>query len=136
MSTQAASPAYLQLIRRFPLRPIRSVEELDRAIAVVDSLVARMEQLTADERDYLEVLADLVEKFEAETYPEPKVPPHVMLAELIEIRGTTQTEVARETRISQSVMSEIVSGKRPMGRKTIETLARYFRVDPGLFFAE
>ena len=32
---------YLELIHRFPLRPIRSDAELDRAIEVIDSLVDR-----------------------------------------------------------------------------------------------
>jgi transcriptional regulator with XRE-family HTH domain len=72
---------------------------------------------------------------ESETYPEPDVPPYVMLRELIAVRGATQAEVARETRIGESVLSEILRGKRKMGRKTIGTLAGYFRVDPGLFLA-
>ena len=47
----------------------------------------------------------------------------------------TQAAVARGSRISESALSEILAGRRPMGRKTIETLARYFHVDPGLFLA-
>ena len=34
MPVTAVSPQYLKLIRRFPLRPIRSDEELERAIVV------------------------------------------------------------------------------------------------------
>ncbi len=68
MATHVVSPAYLKLIRKFPLRPIRSEEVLDRAIAMVDALGSRIKDLTADERDYLDVLADLVEKYETEHY--------------------------------------------------------------------
>jgi hypothetical protein len=39
------------------------------------------------------------------------------------------------TRIGEPALSEILAGKRPMGRKTIEALARFFRVEPGLFLA-
>ena len=39
MAVASVSPLYLKLIRKFPLRPIRTEEELDRAIVVVDSLV-------------------------------------------------------------------------------------------------
>jgi HTH-type transcriptional regulator / antitoxin HigA len=136
MATSTVSPLYLKLIRRFPLRPIRTEEELDRAIAMVDSLVVRMDDLTKDEQDYLDVLSDLVEKYESEIYPDPNVPPNVMLRELIALRGVTQTDVACDTGIAESVLSEILRGKRKMGRKTIETFARYFHVEPGVFFTE
>ena len=136
MATQVTFPAYLKLIRRFPLRPIRSDEELDRAIAMVDALGARIKDLTPDERDYLDVLADLVEKYETERYPEPEVDPIAMIRELIAARGITQADVARETGIAESMLSEILKGKRPMGRKTIETLSRFFHVDPGVFFPD
>jgi transcriptional regulator with XRE-family HTH domain len=58
-----------------------------------------------------------------------------MLRCLIENRGMTQVAVAQGSAISESALSEILAGLRPMGRKTIETLARYFRVGPGLFLA-
>ena len=135
MAMASVSPLYLKLIREFPLRPIHTEEELDQAIAVVDSLVVRMDELAPEEHDYLDILSDIVEKYESEIYPEPDVPPHVMLRELIAFRGATQADVARETGIGESVLSELLRGKRKMGRKTIETLARYFQVDPGLFFA-
>ena len=112
MATQVAPPAYLKLIRRYPLRPIRSDEELDRAIAMVDALGSRIKDLTPDERDYLDVLADLVEKYETERYPEPEVDPLAMIRELIAARGITQADVARETGIAESMLSEILKGKR------------------------
>jgi HTH-type transcriptional regulator/antitoxin HigA len=134
MAVATVSPLYLKLIRKFPLRPIRTERELDRAIAVIDALVVRMSHLAPAERDYLDILSDIVEKYESEIYPEPDVPPHVMLRELITLRGATQVEVAHATGIRESVLSELLRGKRAMGRKTIETLARYLHVDPGLFF--
>ena len=135
MAVASVSPLYLKLIRKFPLHPIRTEKELERAIAVVDSLVVRMDELALEEQDYLEILSDVVEKYESEIYPEPVVPAHVMLRELIAFRGATQAEVARATGIGESVLSELVRGKRTMGRKTLVTLARYFKVDPGLFLA-
>ena len=47
---------YLGLVRRFPLRPIRSDGELDEAVAVVNSLLSRP-RLAPGESDYLEVLS-------------------------------------------------------------------------------
>ena len=54
--------------RAFPLRLIRSEVELDRAIAVIDSLIAR-EDLDLEQEDYLDVLGDLVHKYKAEHNP-------------------------------------------------------------------
>src|SRR5438046_400745 len=107
---------YLELVRQFPLRPIRSDAELDRAIAVVNSLVDR-EELTTDEDDYLEVLGDLVEKYETEHHPIPPVSDADMLRHLIEARGTTQAAVAAETGIAVSTVSEILAGKRGLNRR-------------------
>jgi hypothetical protein len=46
------SDRYFDLVREFPLRPIRSDRELDRAIAVIDWLLARG-RLASDEADFL-----------------------------------------------------------------------------------
>ncbi len=56
-----------------------------------------------------------------------------MLQHLIEARGVTQAEVASGTGIAESALSEMLAGKRNMGRKTIQDPERSFRVDPGLF---
>src|SRR3954452_12220426 len=90
---------YLELIRRFPLRPLRTDEELGQAVAIVDSLVDR-EQLDADEEDYLQVLGTLVEQYEDEHHPLPPVSDADMLRYLIESRGVTQAKVAQGTGIA------------------------------------
>src|SRR4051812_30091811 len=63
-----AGPRYLALVRRCPLLPIRSEAELDRAIARLDALSDRG-RLAPDEREYLLVLAALVERYEDEHDP-------------------------------------------------------------------
>ncbi len=59
---------YLDLARAFPLRPIRSAEEHDRAIATLDALDDRRGQLRLEEHDYFLVLALLVERYEDVIY--------------------------------------------------------------------
>jgi hypothetical protein len=60
------SPLYLRLIRKFAVRPICSEEEIDHAIAVVDSLLIRMDELAPEEPVYLAILSNIVEKYESE----------------------------------------------------------------------
>jgi HTH-type transcriptional regulator/antitoxin HigA len=66
---EPAGDPYLDLVRAFPLRPIRSAEEHDRAIATIDALSDRRPELRPEEHDYLIVLALLIERYEEDLYP-------------------------------------------------------------------
>jgi HTH-type transcriptional regulator / antitoxin HigA len=123
---------YLELIRRFPLRPLRSDADLDAAIVVVDSLIDQA-QLSAPEQDYLDVLSDLVEAYENEAVPMRQVSDAEMLRFLIDQRESAQVEVARQTGIAESTISEVLAGKRKLNRSQIGKLARHFHVEPGVF---
>ena len=131
---RVAGDRYLELVCQVPLRPIRSEAELDSAIAMIDALLD-LDNRSGDEEDYLDVLSDLVEKYEDENDPVPTVASADMLRFLIDNRATTQTEVATETGIAESTISEILAGKREMNRKHIEALARHFRVNPAVFMS-
>jgi HTH-type transcriptional regulator/antitoxin HigA len=127
---------YLELVRRFPLRPLRTDADLDAAVAVIDSLVDQAD-LSAPEQDYLEVLGDLVEAYEEEAVLMKAVSDADMLRFLIEAKGVTQAQAAKEAGIAESTISEVLAGKRKLNRTQIGKLARYFRVGPGAFaFAE
>ncbi len=123
---------YLELVQDVLFRPIRSEQELDRAIAMIDSLIDK-DVLTPDEDDYLDVLSDLVEKYETEAHPIPPVSDAEMLRHLIDTRETSQSEVSSATNVAESTISEILKGKRKLTRKHIESSARFFRVNPVVF---
>ncbi len=127
-----ARDRYLDLVREFPLRPIRSDEELDRAVRMVESLLDRRD-LVPEEEDYLEVLGDLVERYESAAHPMPPLSDAEMLRHLLDAKGEAQTEVAAATGIADSTISEILKGKRSLNRNHIGKLARYFNVSPDVF---
>jgi antitoxin component HigA of HigAB toxin-antitoxin module len=58
------------LVRAFPLRPIRSDDDHVRAIAAIDALADRRDEWGTDEDDYFLVLALLIERYEDEIYEE------------------------------------------------------------------
>lgn len=127
---------YLELVRRFPLRPLRSDADLDAAITVIDSLIDQ-DDLSPPEQDYLDVLSDLVEAYEDEHVPIAPVGDADMLRFLIGSKGVTQTQTAAGAGIAESTISEVLAGKRKLNRGQIGKLARYFHVEPGAFvFAE
>jgi HTH-type transcriptional regulator/antitoxin HigA len=125
---------YLKLVRRFPLRPLRSDADLDTAIAVIDELLDRP-ALQAPERDYLDVLGDLVEAYEAEFVRVRPVGDAELLRFLLEHKGVTQAEAASGSGIAESTISEVLAGKRKLNRGQIGKLARYFHVEPGVFLS-
>ena len=126
------SEKYLDLIRSFPLRPIKSEAELDKAAAVMHELVDAA-RLTAPEADYLVILGNLIEEYEKKNHPIEVLPAHEMLAASIEAKGVTQTEVARATGIPISTISELLSQKRDFNKSHIEKLCAYFGLGPSAF---
>lgn len=127
-----AGERFQELNREFPLRPIRSDAELEQAIAMIDGLIDR-DRLSPDEDDYLEVLSNLVGKYEDEHHPLPAVSDAGMLRYLIESRAVTQATVAAETGIAESTISEVLACKRGLNRKHIAALSRFFHVSPAVF---
>ncbi len=131
----ARPPAsYLALIRRFPLRPIVSEAELDRATGLLNCLLDR-DDLDQAETDYREVLGDLVERYENDHHPiaTADLSDAEMLAHLIEAKGVTQAAAARAAGIAESTVSEVLAGKRQLTRAQIDKLAGYFHVSPAVF---
>ena len=123
---------YLDLIRRFPLRPLRSDSELDSAIEVIDSLID-LDKLSAPERDYLDVLSDLVKDYEEEAVAIKSVSDSEMIRFLIEAKQVTQSQVAAGTGIAESTVSAVLAGKRKLNRNHIGKLAKYFHVSTAVF---
>jgi HTH-type transcriptional regulator/antitoxin HigA len=125
---------YLDLVRQFPLRPLRTDADLDAAVTIIDSLIDQS-QFTAPERDYLDVLSDLVETYEAEAIPMRPVGDAELLRFLIEQKGVTQSGTATGAGIAESTVSEVLAGKRKLNRTQIAKLARFFYIEPGAFLS-
>jgi HTH-type transcriptional regulator/antitoxin HigA len=99
---------------------------------MIDSLLGQR-PLSRDAQDYLDVLSDLVERYEEEHHPMPALSDSAMLRQLIEVRGIRQIELARATGIANSTISAVLNGSRKLNRRHIGALAEYFHVDPGVF---
>jgi HTH-type transcriptional regulator/antitoxin HigA len=126
------SDHYFELIRRFPLRRLQSDQDLMTAIAMIDSLISRGD-LEAGEQDYLDILTDTVEKYEADEHPMPAVSDADMLRLLLEDRDMTQSALAKAIQVADSVISEVLRGKRELTRKQVARTAKYFGVSVTAF---
>ena len=86
---------YQSLLLDFVPRPIRTEGEYRRTMRQIDRLM-KTEKLSRAEGQLLELLATLAEQYESNEYPTPKVSQAELLSHLIDARGLTQAEVARE----------------------------------------
>ncbi|NUQ35348.1 MAG: helix-turn-helix domain-containing protein [Planctomycetaceae bacterium] len=125
---------YFELVRQFPLRHLRNDKDLDVATEIMNSLIVK-DRLSREEQDYLDVLSDLIERYEDEHHPIPNLEPREFLSESIKSKGITQTELAKATGISAAVISNILAGRRDMTLEHIQAFARYFHYSPECFMA-
>ncbi len=127
-----AGNEYRVLRRQISLGVIRSKAEYDRAVAALDAIV---DAIGEDEKhplaDLAEALSVFIEAYDKAHYPTPVPAPREMLHFLMEQNGLTQSDLPEIG--SQGVVSEILSGKRSLNVRQISSLARRFRVAPGVF---
>lgn len=130
----ASEQNYDKLLQAMQPRPIRTKNALADAYRKIDQLMSK--DRTPAESDMLELLSDLVERYESETHPTPHVPPAAMLAHLMEERGLTNAAVARDTEIPRSTFTDILSGRRSISKGNVTRLASYFNVPPSFFLED
>jgi HTH-type transcriptional regulator/antitoxin HigA len=137
MSTTSLSQPdrqYLNLVRRFPLRPIRGKRHLAEAMKIAGHLATYDEgALARGEQDYLDALTVLIEDYQRRLAADlPRVTPLAMLKHLMEERGMNISDLGRVIG-SQSNASLILSGQRSISKRVMQRLGQYFAVDPGAF---
>jgi len=130
MSTALANPT--EMIRRGAPRLIHSDEELEEYTQALFALTAKPDP-TPEEEAAIELMTLLVERYEQERYPIPAAEPADVLRFLLEHSGLSQRDIALELG-SESTVSLVLSGKRPLNRNHIARLSRRFNVSPAVFF--
>lgn len=123
-----ARDSYLNCILEFPLTTIVSDAHLAAAQKIIDRLLA-VGKLDRGQEAYLDALSNLTASYEDEHVQIGPASDADMLRHLLDAKGVTQAELHRETGISKSSLSEVLSGKKPLSRQMIRRLAEYFGVD-------
>lgn len=124
---------YGRLLARALPAVIKSEEENNRILAIIEDLMAKSEaSLTPEEDALLDLLVDLVHDFEEKQYPLPPSPPHQMVAFLLEQRGLKPSALWPVLG-SKGRVSEILSGKRAISKVQAKKLAAFFHVGVELF---
>ena len=111
---------------------IESEAELERAEEIINGLLSKGENLSPEEEKLLDLVSDLVEKYEDEHYPFPEVAPNEILKFLMEENGYKQSDL-RHVFGSSGIASEVVNGKRSISKAQAKKLAEFFKVSVELF---
>lgn len=119
---------YAELCSYFPLRPIRTEAENEAAMAVADSLLARVKSLSLAEKDYLDMLAEIIHKYEADAFAsdDVNISANDLIRSLIDAQGIKQVNLAKELEISPARLSDFLNGRRKLSIKMARKLCQRF----------
>ncbi len=120
--TVGAKAQYAQLLTEFVPVAIESEAENTRALKVIAGLMD-VERLSTAQKSLLKLLTVLVENFEQRRYSLGESTPLETLNELVRARGMQP----------KGVVSEVLNGKREIGKQAAKKLGALFSVPPGVF---
>src|SRR3954464_2153942 len=126
--------SYVELVKRFPVRRIRTDAERAEAAGIIRELGMRGDpRLDAGEIDYIEALGCFIADFERENRTRRKESsPLDLLKSLLEENGLRPIDLGRIIgSVSNATM--ILQGKRELSKEHIRKLSERFNVSPGLF---
>lgn len=132
MATVLANPA--KMIERGAPHVIHSEEQLEAYTKALYRLTAEPHPTPAQAKA-IELLTLLIERYEEEHYTVPKVSPVDVLRFLIKQHGLKQRDLAADLG-GESVVSEVLAGKRKLNAAHMEQLSKRFHVSPAVFFPE
>jgi HTH-type transcriptional regulator/antitoxin HigA len=126
------SDKYTKLLIQYQPKLIRTEEENERALAIVEELMHRPNR-SLEENELYELLITLIEKFEREFYsPGEASTPHSMLLFLMEQQDIKQEDLVGVIG-SEEVIAEVIKGEREMTQEQAKAMGKFFKVEPSLF---
>jgi len=130
MATLLANPA--KMIERGAPHLIRSEQQLEAYTKALYRLTAEA-QPTPAQIEAIELLTVLIERYEEKRFALPDASPADVLRFLLSQHVLKQRDIAAELG-GESVVSEVLSGRRRLNASHIEQLSKRFHVSPAVFF--
>ena len=114
------------------LRPIRTDEEYDRTVSLMNYLL----DMVGDQEDHalsglLDLVGELVADYDTNHFTIEVSEPKEVLRYLIELRSLKQGDLAEI--VPQSNLSAILAGKRKISATLAGKLAKFFNISPAVF---
>ena len=92
----------------------------------------RRGHLSAEEKSYAELLTVLIDAYEEEQYPIRAASPLEVLTELMSANNLRQKDLV-DVFGTESVVSEVLNGRRSFAKTHIQKLSERFNVSPEMF---
>jgi HTH-type transcriptional regulator / antitoxin HigA len=127
----ASTATYVKLVAKTPPRIVRTEEQNENYIQVLEGLLSR--KMTKEESEFADLLTLLIEDFEEKHYALPKASPTEVIVFLMDQHGLKQKDLT-EMFGTPSIVSEVLSGKRDLNKDHITKLSKRFHVSPEVFF--
>lgn len=123
---------YAELVALHMPRPLHDRVAYDNTVEVIDALAGH--KLNADQEDYLELLGQLVETYEAgHLTPYPRSTGIDALKFLLSENQLTGDDLAKLLSVDRSTAYKIIKGTRNLTTEHIRSLCERFSVSPELF---
>jgi HTH-type transcriptional regulator/antitoxin HigA len=110
---------------------VRTKAEYHRLLGAAKLLMDTPEAISEEEGRLLELLSIAIEEYEDRVHSLPKAEPHIMLRHLLEENDMKPSALWEA--LPKSRVSEILSGKRSIGKAQAKHLAELFRVPVEVF---
>ncbi|MHB8483714.1 MAG: helix-turn-helix domain-containing protein [Nitrospiria bacterium] len=127
-----AGKEYKKLRHLIPIGVLRSEEDYDKAVRVLDAI---LDEIGKDEShlltDLAETLSFFIEAYDKNHFQIPKSNPKKILRYLMNEHGLKQSDLPEIG--SQGVVSEVLGGKRDLNARQISKLVKRFHVPADLF---
>lgn len=130
-TTEIKNSVYAKLLAKSLPRPIRTEAEHERATEMLLELDER-DDLSPEEEALAEVLALLIEDYEEKYHPLPRVSPNESLKALMHERGPKHKDIWPVLG-NKGAATEVLSGRRSIGKSQARRLAEFFQVPVDLF---
>jgi HTH-type transcriptional regulator / antitoxin HigA len=131
MATVLANP--VKMIEQGAPHLIRTQDQLEAYTKALFALTS-LENPTPSEVEAIELLTLLIERYEEDRFALPQASPSEVLRFLLDRHGLKQRDIAEELG-GESVVSEVLSGRRKLNAMHIERLSARFHVSPAVFFS-
>jgi HTH-type transcriptional regulator/antitoxin HigA len=128
----AAAIDYGTLLSKTMPEVVRDEEQNMVYIGQLEELTSR-ETVTGPESKLIELLTVLIENFEAKHYPVRGSGPLDVIRNLMEENHLRQKDLV-DVFGTESIVSDVLNGKRDLAKDHIRRLSERFSVSPALFF--
>ncbi len=127
---------YVGLCLLLPPRPIHDEVGYRNTLEIADIMAGFEDRMTADQKDYFDLLCELIEKYEERSSKRPKLRAVALLKHLLGEHGLSGAALSRILGKSASLGPMVLRGERQITADHAVRLGKYFALSPAAFLGE